>query len=101
MADTPESYLNNRRPPLHTAMQAENEAAGRNLRVDEALSRLIEKGYFSPRPRPWAVGEYDRGHGHISYGVLDSFGDVVTAPLSKEDAELIVKAVNVFEERGK
>lgn len=64
-----------------------------DVSMDEALKSLKQKGYFSPRPRPWQLGFRDRGLGRGDFAVLDRFGDLV-AEVSKEDAELIISAVN-------
>ncbi len=67
----PDSYLNARRPPLQEALSLEGGT------FIEAVESLKRKGYFTPPPRPWSLGVDDRGHGHMSYAVLDRFGDVV------------------------
>lgn len=90
----PRSYLNQRRPPLDEALQAEGRATKGKTTLEEALASLTLKGYFTPRPRPWQLGRSNRGHGRGDFAVLDSFGDLVTGPLEKEDAELIIAAVN-------
>ncbi len=84
----PESYLNERRPPLEEALAAEG------LPFIEAMESLKRKGYFTPKPRPWQLGYQDRGHGRGDYAVLDRYGDVVTEKLSREDAEFIIAAAN-------
>lgn len=84
----PVSYLNERRPPIEEALAAEG------LPPNEAMASLRRKGYFTPRPGPWQLGYHDRGHGRGDYAVLDRYGDVVTEKLSREDAELIIAAVN-------
>lgn len=91
----PDSYLDARRPPLQEAIQA--EAEGREgMTLTEAVASLTSKGYFTPRPRPWQLGRSDRGHGHGNYAVLDRFGDVVVEAPNREDAELIIAAVNAY-----
>ncbi|KKR10126.1 MAG: hypothetical protein UT37_C0005G0020 [Parcubacteria group bacterium GW2011_GWA2_39_18] len=89
MSRASKSYLNRRRPPIVEAMKLEG-----NVSMDEALKSLEQKGYFTPRPRPWRVGFRDRGLGRGDFAVLDRFGDLVAEISSKEDAELIVSAVN-------
>lgn len=84
----PESYLNERRPPIEEALAAEG------LAPNEAMASLRRKGYFTPRPRPWQLGYHDRGHGRGDYAVLDRYGGVVAEKLSCEDAVLIIAAVN-------
>lgn len=87
----PESYLNERRPPLLEAIQAEpGKTAG------EAIDSLERKGYFTAKPRPWRIGFKDRGMGHGDYGILDKFGDLVAETPSVADAELIIAAVNAY-----
>ncbi len=89
MAEAPESYRDRRRPPLLDAIRAEGDVT-----IDEAMATLERKGYFEPRSRPWSVGFHDRELGRGDYVILDRFGDVVTGPLERVDAELIVAAVN-------
>jgi len=91
MPNPPESYLDQRRPPLMEAIQAEGE-----IPLKEAVASLKRKGYYTPRPRPWSLGFRDRGLGHGDYGVLDCFGDPVVEDIEREDAELIVAAVNAY-----
>jgi len=62
--------------------------------MSEALESLKKKGYFTPRPRPWKLGYRDRGLGRGDFAVLDRFGDLVAEVANKEDAELIISAVN-------
>ena len=91
MPKAPESYVDQRRPPITEALRAEGDVT-----VIEAIASLERKGYFSARPRPWQLGVRDRGHGHYSYAVLDCFGDVVVEGLERVDAELIIAAVNAY-----
>ncbi len=95
MPNPPELYLNERRPPLLEAIRAESEV-NESMTFEEAVASLESKGYFTPRPGPWKLGFQDRGMGHGDYGVLDRFGDVVAESLGREDAELIVAAVNAY-----
>ena len=88
----PDSYLDARRPPLQEALAAEGD-----MTIMEAVDSLTRKGYFTPRPRPWQLGRSDRGHGHGNYAVLDRFGDVVVEVPNREDAELIIAAVNAYQ----
>ena len=62
--------------------------------MSEAIELLKRKGYYSPRPRPWQLGFKDRGLGRQDWAVLDRFGDLVAEVANKEDAELIISAVN-------
>jgi hypothetical protein len=89
MRKPPESYLDCRRPPIQEAMRLEGD-----MTISAAAASLINKGYFTPRPRPWKLGYRDRGLGHGHYAILDRFGDVVAENINREDAELIILAVN-------
>ena len=89
MPNVPESYLDQRRPPLPEALQAEGD-----MTLEEAMASLERKGYFTPRPRPWKLGFRDRGLGHGDFAVLDRFGDLVAETPNREDAEFIVAAAN-------
>jgi predicted ATP-grasp superfamily ATP-dependent carboligase len=91
MRKAPKSYKNRRRPPLDEAILAEGK-----MTLKEALASLERKGYFTARPRPWNLGFRHRGHGHGDYAVLDRFGDLVAEKLRREDAELIIAAVNAY-----
>ena len=91
MPSAPESYLNQRRPPLLEALQVEG-----NMTLEEATASLERKGYFTARPRPWKLGFRDRGLGHGDFAVLDRFDDLVTETPNREDAELIMVAVNAY-----
>lgn len=90
MKKAPESYLNRKRPPILKAIALE----GRHLTFDEAVKSLERKGYFSPNPRPWKLGERDRGHGHRDFAVLDRFGDLVAEFENRSNAEFVISAVN-------
>lgn len=92
MPKAPDSYRDQKRPPLLDALRAEGDVS-----IEVAMAALERRGYFEPRPRPWQLGSHDRGHGHASWVVLDRFGDVVTGPLERVDAELIINAVNACE----
>lgn len=92
MQEAPDSYKDRRRPPLLDAIRAEGDVS-----IKAAMAALERKGYFEPRPRPWSVGFRDRGLGRGDYAVLDRFGDVVTGPLERVDANLIVAAINAYE----
>ncbi len=96
MKRAPKSYLNRRRPNLLNAVNLGGKAT-----VEEALESLEKKGYFTSPPRPWKLGYRDRGLGREDYGILDRFGDVVIEGVSKETAELIIKAVNQHEKNNK
>ena len=89
MKKAPESYLNQRRPPVAEAIDLEG-----NMTISEALELLQRKGYYSPRPRPWKLGARDRGLGRHDWAILDCFGDLVAEVASRADAELIVFVVN-------
>jgi len=89
VSKAPKSYLNRRRPPIAKAIDLEG-----NMPMSEALESLKKKGYFTPRPRPWKLGYRDRGLGRGDFAVLDRFGDLVAEVANKEDAELIISAVN-------
>ncbi len=89
----PKSYLDERRPPLLEAVQAEGDVP-----FPEAMRLLEEKGYFTPRPRPWQLGFRDRGHGHGDCAILDRFGDLVAEIPECVDARLIIEAVNTHKE---
>ena len=91
MPSAPESYLNQRRPPLLEALQVEG-----NMTLEEATASLERKGYFTARPRPWKLGFRDRGLGHGDFAGLDPFDDLVTETPNREDAELIIVAVNAY-----
>lgn len=90
MATAPESYLDQRRPPLAEAVELEG---GTYL---EALKSLREKGYFTPPPKPWVIGVSSRGEGRNSYSVRDKFGDLIAEMPNHEVAQLVVKAVNAY-----
>jgi hypothetical protein len=94
MARAPKSYVDRRRPPLADALRAEGDVT-----LEEAIASLERKGYFTPRPGPWKLGFCDRGMGRRDYVVLDRFGDPVTPPLERVDADLIITAVNAFRPR--
>jgi hypothetical protein len=105
MPKAPKSYLNRRRPPLQEALLAEQQAIlARKGRTDSGVAALNEeiraslerKGYYTPRPRPWQLGFRHRGLGHGDWAVLDRFGDLVAETPNREDAELIVAAVNAY-----
>lgn len=87
----PPSYVDAKRPPLDEAMRLEEEGT-----FEEVSKALARRGYFTPPPRPWGLGRIDRGHGHGEWAVLDRFGGVVAAPLTKEAAEFIIAACNAF-----
>jgi len=89
MPKAPASYKNRRRPPLMDAIRAEG-----NVTMGEAADSLISKGYFTPRPRPWKLASRDRGLGHYDFAIVDRFGDLVAEVPQREDAELIIAAVN-------
>ena len=89
MSKAPESYLDQRRPPLLEALEAEGDVT-----LEEAMALLKRKGYFTPRPRPWKLGFHDRGHGRGDFAVLDRFGDLVAKTSDCEDAKFIVEAAN-------
>jgi len=91
MSETPKSYVDQKRPALNEALLAEGDVT-----IKEALASLERKGYFTPRPRPWSLGFRDRGLGHGDYAVLDRFGDIVAEKVLREDAELIIAAVNAY-----
>jgi len=85
------SYRNRKRPPLLDAIRAEGK-----MTMEEALASLERKGYFTARPRPWKLGLRDRGLGRGDFAVLDRFGDLVAEILQREDAQLIIAAVNAY-----
>lgn len=87
----PESYHNEHRPPIEEALALEGKAT-----VADAMRALEEKGYFTPKPRPWCLGFCECGRGHRSYAILDHFGDLVMEAPDKATAELIIAAVNVY-----
>ena len=89
MPKAPESYVDQRRPPLLDAIRAEG-----NVTIEKATASLERKGYFTARPRPWKLGFRDRGLGRGDFAVLDRFGDLVAETAQREDAELIIAAVN-------
>ncbi len=91
MEKAPDSYLDNRRPPLREALVLEGGT------VSEATEALQRKGYFTPPPRPWVPGSFDRGFGRKSFAVLDKFGDVVVEAPNLEIVTLIVEAVNRYD----
>ncbi len=91
MPNAPESYLNQRRPPLLEALQDEGD-----MTLEEATASLGRKGYFTARPRPWKLGFRARGLGRGDFAVLDHFGDLVAETPNREDAELIIAAVNAY-----
>ena len=91
MPNAPESYLDERRPPLLDAIRAEGDVT-----IEEATTSLERKGYFTARPRPWTLGFHDRGLGHGDFAVLDRFGDLVAETPGRADAELIIEAVNAY-----
>lgn len=66
------------------------------MTLEKATASLERKGYFTARPRPWKLGFRDRGLGHGDFAVLDHFGDLVAETPSREDAELIIAAVNAY-----
>ena len=89
MPNAPESYLNERRPPLLDAIRAEG-----NVTIENAVASLKRKGYFTARPRPWKLGFHDRGLDHRDFAVLDRFDDLVAEIPERANAELIIEAVN-------
>jgi hypothetical protein len=89
MPNAPESYLDQRRPPLLEALKAEGD-----MTLEEAMASLERKGYFTPRPRPWKLGFHDRGLGRGDFAVLDCFGDLVAETPNRKDAEFIIAAAN-------
>ena len=91
MPNAPESYVDQRRPPLLDAIRAEG-----NVTIAEAIASLERKGYFTARPRPWTLGFHDRGLGHGDFAVLDRFGDLVAETPQRADAELIITAGNAY-----
>ena len=91
MLNTPESYLDERRPPLLDAIRAEGDVT-----IEEATASLERKGYFTARPRPWKLGFRDRGLGRGDFAVLDRFGDLVAETPERADAEMIIEAVNAY-----
>ena len=91
MPKAPESYLDQRRPPILEAIQAEGD-----MTVGAATALLERKGYFTARPRPWQLGFDDRGLGRGSVAVLDCYGDLVAETPKLTDAELIIAAVNAY-----
>ena len=91
MPDAPKSYLNKRRPSLLDAVRAEGK-----MTFEEATFSLERKGYFTAKPRPWALGFNDRGLGHGDFAVLDRFGDLVVETSNRADAELIIVAANAY-----
>ena len=95
MANAPNSYRNQRRPPLGEALKLESGT------LREVTQTLVRKGYFTPRPRPWQLGEHNRGLGRHTWAVLDYFGDVVAEKLERLDAELIIAAVNAYKPERK
>lgn len=90
MATAPESYLDQRRPPLAEAVELEG---GTYL---DALESLRAKGYFTPPPKPWVIGVSSYGGGRNAYRVLDKFGDLIAEMPNLETAQLVVKAVNAY-----
>ena len=91
MPNAPESYLDERRPPLLDAIRAEGDVT-----IEEATASLERKGYFTARPRPWKLGFRDRGLGRGDFAVLDRFGDLVAEIPERADAELIIEAANAY-----
>lgn len=91
MSNAPESYLDQRRPPLIEALQAEGD-----MTIEEATASLERKGYFTARPRPWKLGFHDRSLGRGDFAVLDRFGDLVAETPNRADAELIIAATNAY-----
>ena len=91
MPKAPESYVDQRRPPLLDAILAEG-----NMTLEEATASLERKGYFTARPRPWKLGFRDRGLGRGDFAVLDRFGDLVAETSQRADAELIIAAENAY-----
>ena len=91
MAKEVRSYKNRKRPPIKDAMLAEGKVT-----IEEALTSLERKGYFTARPRPWTLGFRDRGLGYGDFAVLDRFGDLVAETPQRADAELIIAAVNAY-----
>lgn len=95
MKKAPESYLDCRRPQLLEAISLEG-----NITTKEAIKLLEKKGYFTPHPRPWKLGFLNRGLGRGDFGILDRFGDLVAEKVNKENAELIIVAVNTYRENN-
>ena len=91
MSNAPGSYLDQQRPSLLDAIQAEGD-----MTLAEAVVSLTRKGYFTARPRPWKLGFHDRGFGHGDFAVLDRFGDLVAETPQLADAELIIAATNSY-----
>ena len=89
MLKAPESYVDQQRPPLLDAIRAEGD-----MTIGEATASLERKGYFTARPRPWKLSLRDHYFGRGGFAVLDRFGDLVTETAQREDAELIIAAVN-------
>lgn len=96
MSKAPDSYRDQQRPPLDDAIRAEGD-----IPTEDALAILVRKDYFTARPRPWKLGWRDRGLGRGDYGVLDRFGDIVAMIPERSDAELIIAAVNAYEQDKK
>lgn len=92
----PVSYLDAPRPDVNEAFDMETQANPDLKTMDEVWEVLKKKGFFTPNPRPWAIGFRDRGHGHGDYGVMDKFGKVIIENILYENAVLIVDAVNAF-----
>ena len=91
MKKAPKSYIDQKRPPLREAILAEG-----NMTIEEALTALARKGYFTARPRPWKLGFHDRGLDRSDFAVLDRFGDLIAVTPQIADAALIVAAVNAY-----
>lgn len=96
----PKSYVNARRPELNDAAKLEFKADKGLVGMDAVIARLEEKGYFAPLPRPWKLGFKDRGMGRGDFAVLDRFGDLVAEVRHREDAALVIAAVNSYRRKA-